>query len=81
MKTINTATEVFNNVKDALEAYFGGDINVKRINDRYLSFEERCLTSISFEYLFELTEFTGNSDIKVKAIAGGYEITCRFIES
>lgn len=78
MKTINTATETFNKVKDDLEAYFGGDINVKRINDLYLSFEERYLTSISFEYLFEITEFTGDSDIKVKAIAGGYEIICRF---
>lgn len=78
MKTINTATEAFNKVKDSLEANFGRNINVKRINDLYLSFEERYLMSISFEYLFKITEFTGNSDIKVKAIADGYEITCRF---
>ena len=78
MKTINTATEAFNKVKDALEANFGRNINVKRINDFYLSFEERYLMSISFEYLFGITEITGNSDIKIKAIADGYEITCRF---
>lgn len=79
MKTINTAMEAFDKVKDALEAEFGKGIDVRRINDLYLSFEEKWSRRVTFSFLKRVAEITGNDDICVKDTPRGtYTIECRF---